>query len=486
MAAVWVDPVVWEKRRPLRLQPHQSRLVTHEPFRYPFYIFWGMGSGKTIGGIACLRRLHPGQKALVLCDKSVVEQWVDEIKRVFGCNTSEYARLRVCVQHFEYLDDASGMSPRSFDMVLVDEAHRFRNAWDKESRRMLGWMARIRECPRVIYMSGTPIVHDADIEMRAFECMMTTDDGERDFARRISFYDPRDDAKRAMRYATVENHIVKCEMSWAQCFKYLVSRRQTFSIHLDGEGTPRTRLSSSRNTYNTLLRSICNCPFPGETGTSPKMQAMIKHLKEHEEGKQVVYSSRRDTGVLALLDEWVRVATHAKATFRIDGSMSREERADHIQRFNRCMNGALFITDAGAQGVDLKRVHVMHIMEPAENLQEERQVVNRAIRYNPHERGQSLVHVYRYVMEFPRRAAVAPPWKREIMASGLFDRDEMRGITRRVQYALLSLIRDEEHGETIDERIIRTRAVRDEDISRALDRLKRSCIEACAADDDKS
>ena len=57
-------------------------------------------------------------------------------------------------------------------MCIVDEAHRFRNAWVMKSDRMLSWMARIHQCVKVVFMSGTPIVHDADIEMDAFHKMM--------------------------------------------------------------------------------------------------------------------------------------------------------------------------------------------------------------------------------------------------------------------------------------------------------------------------
>lgn len=474
--AVWIDPIVWEKRRPIKLQPHQKRLSESTTPEYPFYIYWGMGSGKTIGGLVCVQRLRDCEKALVICDKSVVEQWVSEIQRFLGCNTSDFARVRVCVQHYEHMDDADGVQPAHFDMVIVDEAHRFRNAWEKESKRMLSWMSRIKACPRVIFMSGTPIVHDADVEYISF-CNMMSADGKRHFDGRVSYYNPRQDPQRSARYARVIDNVVLCPMTWAQCFRYLLNRRQTFEIHLDGEHAARTRVSSSRNTYNTLVRSICNCPFPDIQKSSPKMRCMVEHMHEYESRKQVVYSSRRDTGVLALLEEW-RAETKSKAIFRVDGTMSKEERGDHIVRFNKCMYGVLFITDAGAQGIDLKRVSAMHIMEPADNIQEEQQVINRAVRFNPNGRGDAVVHVYRYAASFPNTGSVEVPWKRELYASGLFDRDEMKGITRRVQYALMRIIRDDEKSETIDQRILRTRESREAHIDEALSRIRLASIES--------
>ena len=475
----WVSAVAWEKRRPIVLQPHQKRLQKYLPLMpSPFYIYWGMGSGKTIGGCVCMQALHDDQTCLVLCDKSTVEQWVNETKRFLGCNISDFKRIRVCIQHYEALDDVNGQSPAQFEMVVVDEAHRFRNAWDKGSKRMLGWMTRIHECPRVVFMSGTPIVHDVAIERPALEQMMSTSD----LRGRISHYDPRGDEKRIHNYATTDDAVVVCYMTWAQCFRYLLHRKQTFALQLDDECQPRVRMSSSRNTYNTLLRSICNCPYLKNPSLSPKMVAIVERLKAHEGEKQVVYSSRRDTGVTALLGLWMTQTRNKKAVYKIDGSMSQSDRADHISRFNKGTAGVLFITDAGAQGIDLKRVKVMHIMEPADNVQEELQIINRAVRFKAHREKDARVLVLRYLAKFPTSGSVEAPWKTELFESGMFDADEMVGITRRVQYALLRVIRDEEKGLTVDERTIQTRDGREGLIQQELERLKALSIERPSAD----
>lgn len=405
---------------------------------------------------------------------------------MMGCNTTDYARIQARVEHFENLEHEKGVTPRDFDMIIVDEAHRFRNAWEKQSQRMLHWMAQIRMCPMVVYMSGTPIVHDEVVEIHALHEMM----GTTDLHSRLSYYDPRTDTKRAHHYAKVDDQVIECPMTWAQCFRYMLNRRQTFSLHIEGEEAPRTRTSSSRNTYNTLLRSICNCPFPETPAASSKMMRMIEEIGQNEaaDQKQVVYSSRKDTGVCALLDLWRSTTRFPKSIFRIDGTMSKADRADQIVRFNRCTRGGvLFITDAGAQGIDLKRVNVMHIMEPADNIQEERQIVNRAVRFKAHREKSATVRVCRYVSTFPTSGSVQPPWKRVIHESGLFDANEMHGITRRVQYALLRLIREEEHGRTIDERTIEMRAKRDERIQACLKDLQECSVEHVAkkrADDD--
>ena len=77
-------------------QPHQQRLVDALPdMRYPLYIIWKMGSGKTIGALAAAKALPRGQRAVVLCDKSTCAQWLKEAAR---------AGVDVVVVHYEVLD----------------------------------------------------------------------------------------------------------------------------------------------------------------------------------------------------------------------------------------------------------------------------------------------------------------------------------------------------------------------------------------------
>tara|TARA_B110001450_G_C17513128_1_gene437279 strand:+ start:167 stop:727 length:561 start_codon:yes stop_codon:yes gene_type:complete len=157
--------------------------------------------------------------------------------------------------------------------------------------------------------------------------------------------------------------------------------------------------------------------------------------------------------------------------------MGATGRAQQIIKFNRCVQGVLFITDAGAQGIDCRRVTTVHIMEPADNLQEERQIINRAVRFKAHGKGRHEVLVKRYVSVFPTTARVEAPWKKTLFESGLFDRNELSGITRKVQYALLALIKTEEASETIDEKTLRVRHVADVQVQQALTKLQSLSIE---------
>jgi superfamily II DNA or RNA helicase len=458
------------KYQPIKLLPHQKKLVDHlkEDVTFPIYICWSMGSGKTIGAGMCMTSLEDKNKVLIICDKSTLTQWKNEISKILERNAASFPKLTVHIIHYEYLDQTDAPNPGHYNMTIVDESHRFRNAWSKNSNRMLHWMSQIHKCKKTIFLSGTPIIHDAIAEREALNNMMMNTD----LKGRIFFYDPRNDLKSEKKYPKVKEVEVKCPMSWAQCFVYLQNRKQSFHLKLDGENTERVRMSSSKNTYNTLLRSLANNPFPDNPALSPKFQTILENLNKalNENKKQIVYSCRKDTGVKSLQLLWEGVGLNM--SFQVTGDMSQEDRAEHIQKFNKKPKSVLFITDAGAQGIDLKRVDVVHIMEPAENIQDEKQIMNRAVRYKSHSQTDSIVTILRYISTFPTSGSVAPPWKNVLYKSGMFGKDEMKGITRSVQYALHNIIKTEENGETIDQKILRTREEREDQIQATLEILK--------------
>ena len=451
-----------------KLLPHQQHLDSCcDEMKFPFFIFWGMGSGKTIGGCVCMQHLKKNNKVLVVCDKSLICQWEREIKRMRdNAYLSFPENLQIQVIHYEGLDKEEAPNPKEFHMCIVDEVHRFRNAWHTESKRMLSWMTRLHKCPKLILMSGTPLVHDVDIELNAFYQIMKGDD----IRHRIHYYNPREDTKQLKYYAQILETIMYCPMSWAQCFKYLLHKKQTFSLHLEGEEDARRRLSSSRNTYNTLLRSISNNPFPERPGWSPKFRQVIETMKSFKETstlRQVVYSSRRDSGITALKFLWLQTSKSSD-TFEVNGSMTDEERDFQVLSLGKSPRGVIFITDAGGQGIDFKQIGAMHIVEPSENLQEERQVINRAVRFKAHRTKDPVVKVFLYIITFPKSLKVEEPWKAEIFKSGMFEKNELVGLTEKMQNALKYLIDTEEKNVTIDESIVILRQKRDDKIQETL------------------
>lgn len=454
-----------KKTTPITLLPHQRRLQSKLPeLEFPFFLYWGMGSGKTIGGCIFFQLLEHGDKGLVICDKSLVNQWKREIQRFLGKNNKHYNDVDIQLIHYEYLEKDEDLDLSQFKMIIVDEAHRFRNAWSRDSVRMLSWVDRIHLSDKVVFLSGTPIMNDAESEMKAFYKLMLTNNPQN----KLFYYDPRADMKTKGSYASTDHLNEYCYMTWAQCFKYLINRKQTFELQLPNEDYKRIRTTSKQFAYNTQLRTICNNPYPETPELSPKLTSLRDNIQSYldQNMKQIIYSSRRDAGIDAL-DNLLE-----EDLYRIDGSMSIDERSESIRKFNLRPKSILLITDAGGQGVDLKRVDIVHLMEPADSIQEENQIINRAVRYKSHKENYSKVTIIHYIMKFPTTCQVCAPWKNELYQSGMFSKHEMKDLSKKVQKALYVIIENEENNETLDEKIFRNRIKKEEQVQEKLSMIR--------------
>ena len=272
-------------------------------------------------------------------------------------------------------------------------------------------------------------------------------------------------------------------MTWEQTLWYFLNKRNTFSIDI---GRDRFSVQAHRpNAYNAALRRISNLPFPGARETSPKFARILEALLAGRQLglKQLVYSSRRDTGANALVEEWVKRTNEPKKAFLIDGSMAADARTRAVAQFNKKLAGApavMFVTDAACQGVDLKGVGQVHLVEPSESLMHENQVVNRAIRFRSHEDGSdAVVRVLLYVSTFPPATASVdvPRFKQVLDDSGVLHGEAvpLKSVVRALQEQHVQRDAD---GQTIDELTLTRREEEGKKIAQGLELIRRMSIEA--------
>lgn len=162
---------------------------------------------------------------------------------------------------------------------------------------------------------------------------------------------------------------------------------------------------------------------------SPKFEKMLNNIKKHN-NLGIVYSqfvSGEGLNLFARILEslgWFNYGDidsgdlgldikikNKKNTFAIlSGNISVDERTSVINLFNSKdnMTGSriklLLLSGAVAEGIDLKRVRHVHIMEPFWNYARIRQVETRAIRYNSHidlPKKEQNVQTYIYLSSYP-------------------------------------------------------------------------------------
>lgn len=135
-----------------------------------------MGLGKSLQAIAAIGHLLRGgqiNRALVICPKTLVFNWLSEFnkwdpalavnvllpKRIASDQIwkSRFSRSHVVITSYDHFRENSSSVPKELDLVVVDEAHRVRNLASQVSQALA-----IREPQRSWFLSGTPVERDAE------------------------------------------------------------------------------------------------------------------------------------------------------------------------------------------------------------------------------------------------------------------------------------------------------------------------------------
>jgi superfamily II DNA or RNA helicase len=158
---------------------------------------------------------------------------------------------------------------------------------------------------------------------------------------------------------------------------------------------------------------------------SPKMEKMFNNILKHK-GTAVVYSSFVAGEGLKIFSKVLEVKGWQVYTKKkslqdtqnilskfafITGDIEADERSEIIKAFNNKNNidgsiiKILMISSAGAEGLDLKNVMSVHIMEPYWNYGRIEQIIARAVRYKSHEDYPNpldrKVQPYIYLSDYP-------------------------------------------------------------------------------------
>jgi hypothetical protein len=162
---------------------------------------------------------------------------------------------------------------------------------------------------------------------------------------------------------------------------------------------------------------------------SPKMAKIISNIKKHKGTNGIVYSqfvSGEGLGIFAKVLKALGWHQHGEKDMStvndynvnkaeepnkkifgvLSGNIDPEERAKLIKDFNTAGSPIklLLLSGAVAEGIDLKRVRHVHVMEPFWNYARINQVKTRAIRYLSHvdlPENEQNVQVYIYLSDYP-------------------------------------------------------------------------------------
>lgn len=220
------------------------------------------------------------------------------------------------------------------------------------------------------------------------------------------------------------------EMSLLQNIEYMkardIEKKETSKFYGKGIVKEKNAVSTSyriksRQLSNIYIPNIQELTLYNFNKYSPKLVSMYNNIiKNHKNQISLVYSTFLDSGLLSFVKylELNNYISYSNKQTDIDnklcyaifsGQQTAEEKENIIKICNSENNkngeliSILLISKSGAEGLDLKNVRSVHIMEPYWNYSLIEQIIARAVRYKSHDilpKDQQNVQTYIYLSDY--------------------------------------------------------------------------------------
>lgn len=405
------------------LQPQQQRVLDRLQRKTGLVVAHGLGSGKTLASIAAASEF-PGDN-LALVPASLEDNYLKEIaKHVKGEAPTGVSSLQRALRRQE--------SPQK-NLLIVDEAHRARNAGTKlnkflneypANKKLLLTASPVYNSPSDIaslvnMAAGRPVVEEG----REFD-RKYVDRGTTNLLKAILFGTKGPSLKNSKELSARVSPWVDYHKSTGADFPREIN--ELVRVPMSKEQTDLHAMAVNALPLNLKLRIRANLPvnkkglsginqfeaqtrqLSGSTGkyttgvskTSPKILKALDDLEDrmvrNPRHKAVIYSNYLDT-----LKDYSNELSRAgipHATF--SGEVQGKERDQLVRDYNAEKIKALLVSSAGGEGLDLKNTRQVQVLEPHWNEEKLKQVIGRAVRHKSHnglpEKDRS-VEVQRYI-----------------------------------------------------------------------------------------
>lgn len=409
LQGVVVPPCI--SRSKLKLKPHQKKVVEYisDDSNRGLVVAHGVGSGKTLTAVAasqCVLDKHPKWKVIVVTPVSLQDNFKKEME-AYGISSNDKRYEFYTIGKFARKYGTKKCPSKHF--LIVDEAHHLRTDIDaalknqlarKKSGKSISGPPRAatmircaKSANKVLLLTATPI-YNTPYDLENLRAMVS---GEKPMSKRE--FDKLSDSQILKRYTCyfdffsppltkdypklVEKN-VKIKMTDAYYKQYRKIEERQSTMFTD----PWKFLTGMRQATNAL-KGCQKCKWA------------VDKIKRGE--KTIVYSAFKANGVKLLQ----KMLDRAKIKYySITGDVSMKKRTQHVNDFNSNKVKVLFITKAGGEGLDLKGVRNVIILESGWNRPGEEQIIGRAVRYKSHAHlpaSKRKVSVYHLVLTKPRR-----------------------------------------------------------------------------------
>jgi SNF2 family DNA or RNA helicase len=386
-----------------------------------------MGLGKTIQTISTILG-NPQKNTLIIVPKSIVMQWKEEINKfapslsVFVYdgpdrtkNTRDLYDHDIVISTYNLLIEKTKiLHGIIWGRVILDEAHEIRNAESVKFKSALQLKSEIRWL-----LTGTPVFNTMYdfINLctflgipRFYSQGMTKNVKDTYILRRT---------KNDLKEFNANLELPTCYFNNVELEMFPEEKKLYKHVFLESQELIREILKTTRNInmrnmqfLECLLRArqvmiwpqmyldgmAKKCEDVPEIwkGRSKKIETLLNMISEHPEEKAIVFCQFKS--------EMNHIRSKLTCpVFRIDGSVSKEDRIHQLQEFKRAPQNSVFLIQikAGGQGLNIQCASRVYITAPSWNPATELQAIGRC-----HRTGQTRnVHVKKLVYvdepEFP-------------------------------------------------------------------------------------
>ena len=374
-----------------------------------------MGLGKTVQMISTILG-NPDKRTLIVVPKSIATQWSEELENFAPSlkvlthdgpdrtrDPSEFLKYHVVISPYSVMiekgkpkGEPTILHRIQWGRVILDEGHEIRNPKSKLSTSICNLHSEIRWI-----MSGTPVYNSIKDFVtlcsflgisRSLVQGMCPKIKETYVLRRTKEDVARFNIRLELPPCDFEN--VELEMYpeeralygdvWTKCaniVKEIFKNSTNVSMHtmhiLECLLRCRQTMIHPQLYMNGQSKKEGEDPEIWE-GRSKKMETLLNMLQTHPKEKSLIFS--QFVGEMDIVHEMCAQA--GITVFRIDGSVSKEDRIKQIKNFRGCTTQCVFIIQikAGGQGLNLQEATRVYITSPSWNPATELQAIGRAHR----------------------------------------------------------------------------------------------------------
>ena len=349
----------------------------------------GTGFGKTLSAVLasqCFLDKFPNSKIVFIGPASLVSNFKKEIIKYGGYNMKNYEMYSFDTFYNSY-KKGEGISLNG-KFLIIDEAHNLRNPSSKKTKVIVEQSFKAK---KRILLTATPFVNSSmdlvpianivlgeDVVKKSeasFDIISKYLNGKLIFIKdELKTFFP----KKIEHYETVY-------MSDSYYDKY--------ATRIENEKAFGENAKKFHGCYRKAVNSIGLDQY-----LSDKMTKVISTVRK---GKTIVYTNWLEYGVNVI----EKTLKKENISFRVfTGKIGKTEKKEIVDSFNNDEFDVLIITKSGAEGLDLKGVRNVIILDPPWNKAALDQIIGRAIRYKSHEHlppDKRKVDVYYMILDIP-------------------------------------------------------------------------------------